>query len=55
MTRQQALDSILSESVLSSISSSRILVVGAGGIGCELMKNLALSGFADITLVGHLF
>jgi molybdopterin/thiamine biosynthesis adenylyltransferase len=29
----------------------QILVVGAGGIGCELLKNLALAGFSDIVLV----
>ena len=37
-------------------SHSQILVVGAGGIGCELLKNLALAGFLDIVLVrsgGH--
>lgn len=28
-----------------------ILVVGMGGIGCELLKNLVLSGFKNLTLV----
>lgn len=27
------------------------MVVGAGGIGCELLKNLALSGFTDIETI----
>lgn len=31
--------------------SAKILVVGAGGIGCELLKNLVLSGFVDIHLI----
>lgn len=33
------------------ISSVKVLVVGAGGIGCELLKNLVLSGFKDIVIV----
>lgn len=28
-----------------------MLVVGAGGIGCELVKNLVLTGFEDITMI----
>lgn len=29
----------------------KILVVGAGGIGCELVKNLVLTGFDNITMI----
>lgn len=36
------------------ISNAKILVVGAGGIGCELLKNLVLSGFTDIVAVSLL-
>ncbi|KAI1659143.1 SUMO-activating enzyme subunit uba-2 [Daldinia decipiens] len=32
-------------------SQARVLMVGAGGIGCELLKNLALTGFGEIHIV----
>jgi ubiquitin-like 1-activating enzyme E1 B len=42
---------ILGENLADRVAKSRILVVGAGGIGCELIKNLVLTGFKDIEVV----
>ncbi|KAF6163057.1 hypothetical protein GIB67_001385 [Kingdonia uniflora] len=36
---------------LQAIKKSKVLMVGAGGIGCELLKTLALSGFQDIHII----
>ncbi|KAF2032510.1 ubiquitin-activating enzyme E1 3 [Setomelanomma holmii] len=33
------------------IMEARVLMVGAGGIGCELLKNLVLTGFGEIHIV----
>ncbi|KAG5113512.1 hypothetical protein AAZX31_13G183500 [Glycine max] len=35
----------------SAIKDAKVLMVGAGGIGCELLKTLALSGFPDIHII----
>lgn len=40
-----------SEEQMSAIKGAKVLMVGAGGIGCELLKTLALSGFEDIHII----
>lgn len=45
---------VLEPTLQQKIADSKILVVGAGGIGCEVLKNLVMTGFSDIEIVSNL-
>ena len=45
------LERTLGSAVVEQILCSKILLVGSGGIGCELLKNLALSGFRHVEVI----
>jgi len=42
---------VFEDSLQKSITDCKILVVGAGGIGCELLKNIVLTGFKNIEVI----
>lgn len=44
---------VFDEKLTEAIANSKILVVGAGGIGCEVLKNLVLTGFPHIEIVSN--
>lgn len=47
----KAREATLGPELFAAVKSARLLVVGAGGIGCELLKDLVLTGFEDIEVI----
>jgi ubiquitin-like 1-activating enzyme E1 B len=41
----------LGSDLFAKVQAAKVLVVGAGGIGCELLKNLVMMGFVDIETI----
>lgn len=33
------------------VAAANVLMIGAGGIGCELIKTLVMTGFRNVTMV----
>lgn len=42
---------ILGPELFERVQHARILCVGAGGIGCEVLKNIVQVGFGEVTIV----
>jgi ubiquitin-like 1-activating enzyme E1 B len=51
MQKLSTLKLIYGEELAERVTTARLLVVGAGGIGCEVMKTLSVTGFTQVTIV----
>nr|GAT60818.1 ubiquitin-like modifier activating enzyme 2 [Mycena chlorophos] len=51
MSRSAYAKTILGPDLHGRLADTKVLLVGAGGIGCELLKNVVLTGFGKITLL----
>jgi ubiquitin-like 1-activating enzyme E1 B len=51
MAKDTYLKKVLGNDHYQSVRNATVLMVGAGGIGCELLKNLILTGYGEIHIV----
>ncbi|GKZ01202.1 hypothetical protein MPSEU_001071600 [Mayamaea pseudoterrestris] len=51
MNQLTGMEATVGSDLLQKIRDAQLLVVGAGGIGCELLKNLALCGFRKVHVI----
>ena len=45
------INGVFRENLQNAILQSKVLIVGAGGIGCEILKNLVMTGFTNIEII----
>lgn len=50
-TKLDKLELLYGKTTAQKITEANVLVVGAGGIGCEVMKTLSVTGFRRLTVV----
>ncbi|KAF4526857.1 hypothetical protein B566_EDAN013911 [Ephemera danica] len=51
MANKVDVNSAYDNKLKTGIENAKVLLVGAGGIGCELLKNLVLAGFKEIDVI----
>ncbi len=51
MIKPTKLEMLYGSEVAQLVTKANVLIVGAGGIGCELIKVMSITGFTKMTIV----